>query len=259
MIKNPVKWVVLIILSMLQLIPIFAFVIFLIVARVDATSLYTNMPLLIGGFVGMIICMLLFNAFYQGYLINVLRGEQTLPEISNPTLLFSDGIKFMIIQLIYFILPTIVLLASILIAVTAAYGGNPVTDSTKMMTVMGSLLIGLVIFGILAIIFSLFWVIGIVRFARTGDIWQAFRIHEILATIRSIGWLQYFLALVILFITLFAYAIAMYLIQTVLMIIPLIGVIFYLFVSLIQIILAPVIAVYTFRYISLLYDSAGSA
>jgi len=95
---------------------------------------------------------------------------------------------------------------------------------------------------IVAFVLGLLATIGIVRFARTGRIGEAFNFSEILSSIRKIGWGPYILALIILIVLVL-------IVEIVLGLIPYIGFV-------IQILIAPLISVFIARYICLLYDSA---
>ena len=68
----------------------------------------------------------------------------------------------------------------------------------QQMAAIGTMLVGLLVVFVLAIIIALFEMIGIVRFARTGSIGEAFNFSAILATIGKIGWVPYIIALVVL-------------------------------------------------------------
>jgi hypothetical protein len=259
LVGSPVKWLGLLVLSLLQVIPVIGFVIFLIFSGVNAANVTSKIPLLVGGFLGAIICMLIFNAFYQGFLVRILRGEESLPDISDPAALFMDGIKFTLVQVIYFLPVLLVILGILFVSFTTLSTGNAFSSSSTMMTLMVIILAGLLVAGILAIIISFFYAFGIIRFARTGSISQAFEFGEILAAIGKIGWGSYIIALLILFATILVYAIGISIVQTLFSMIPVIGVLFYLAIGLVQIILNPLIACYLFRYLSMVYDTPGSA
>ncbi|RQV94482.1 DUF4013 domain-containing protein [bacterium] len=256
--SQPVKWLLLIIMSMLQIIPVIGFVIFLIISNVRADTVMSKIPLLVGGLIGTIILMWIFNAFYQGFMVRVLHGDSTLPDFPDPLVLFIDGVKFTIIQLLYFMVPLIILLGSFFIAFTSSAYGGSMAETSAMMTMISTILAGMILSLLFFIIFGVFWVIGIVRFARTGSIGQAFYFRDILGTIGQIGWLPYIASLVILVIIIIAYSLAMSILQTILSILPIIGVIFILLLYLVQLILTPFVAIFVFRYFSLIYDSSAT-
>jgi hypothetical protein len=177
-----------------------------------------------------------------GYLMKVLRGENPSPEVKDWRTLFADGIKYLAITLIYAI-PLII--AGILIAreVVAGMTGGTLAD---MMTAFVLIIVGLVIMIIIAIFIAFFEIIGIVRFARTGSVREAFNVIEILAMIKKLGFGRYLIAFDILIISGFI----MEIIGNVLMIIPVIGGFICLF-------LIPPFTLFIARFISLLYDSAN--
>ena len=109
--------------------------------------------------------------------------------------------------------------------------------------------LGVLVMFVLAIIIAVFEVIGIVRFARTGSIGEAFNFSAILATINKIGWVPYIIALIVL---IDRCGIIVGIIVGILMMIPFLGIIIYLCL------IAPITLLFM-RYICLLYDSAGAA
>jgi hypothetical protein len=279
LIKNPVTWLILVILSVLPLIPWIGFAIVVAVMIISnlgglygssmmgstgsmqgLEGLYGSIALLIVLFIAALIISILLGTFYQGFLVRILRGNRTLPEINDFANLFTDGIKFFIIQMVYLIPPLVALVATLAAAWFIGAGGNPnfYLNPAAWVTIAVILLLGLFITGILAIILALFWVIGIIQFARTGEMLQAFRFGQMLTTIKKIGWIPYFIALAIIVIFVICYSVVFSLASMVTSMVPFVGIIFYLGIHIVELILAPVIAVIIYRYFSLLYDSAGN-
>ncbi len=185
---------------------------------------------------------------FNGYIIRVMSGAEPAPEIDQWEKLFVDGWKLNIIVLIYMLIPLIVLFvfggfAALSAIASSAAGGDPSAISAVMLSLFG----GIIIAGFLAIIISIFAVIGIVRFARTDSIGEAFNFSAILETIGNIGWIEYIIALVILLIVL----LVIQFITWIFMVIPPLG-------TLIGIIVAPAIAIFSARYMTLLYESGAS-
>jgi len=176
-----------------------------------------------------------------GYQLKILRGEKPAPEVSDWGTLFIDGIKFLIISLVYAIPVIILALVAIAPVAAAAMTGN----QSATMAAVGGFLVGLVVVGIVAIIIALFEYIGIIRFARTGSMGEAFNFSEIMATIGKIGWLSYILALIIMIVI-------VGIVDVVCMAIPYVG--FFIFF-----LLVPFIVVFQARYLCQIYDSAGKA
>jgi len=176
----------------------------------------------------------------MGYSMKVLRGEKPAPEVADWGTLFVDGIKYLIVVIIWAIPFMIVYFLTIGAAVMAMMSGD--------MAGIGAMMVGLLIAFIVGIVTAVFALIGVVRFARTGAIGEAFNFTEILATIAKIGWVPYIIALVVLIVV----DVIIGIIVTILMMIPILGFIIYLCL------IAP-IALFFARYICQLYDSAGAA
>ena len=192
----------------------------------------------------LIIATILLGIPLMGYAMKVLRGEKPAPEVDEWGTLFIDGIKAWIVSLIYAI-PIIIVGFIVAGASAAAFiSGN----YSAMMAAFGAMALGGLVIFVLGIIIVVFEVIGIVRFARTGSIGEAFNMSAILATINKIGWVPYIIALIVLMIV----AIIIAIIAGILMMIPYLGLIIYICL------IAPILLLYT-RYICLLYDSAGAA
>jgi len=192
----------------------------------------------------LIIATILLGLPLMGYAMKVLRGEKPAPEINDWGTLFIDGIKYFIVSLIYAIPILIVWVLVMGASAAAIMSGN----YSAMMAAFGAMALGALVMFVLGIIIAVFEVIGIVRFARTGSIGEAFNMSAILATINKIGWVPYIIALVVLMIV----AIIIAIIVGILMMIPYLGIIIYICL------IAPIALLFT-RYICLLYDSAGAA
>jgi hypothetical protein len=188
----------------------------------------------------LLVCTIIFPLI-MGYELEVYRGKKPAPELENWGKLFIDGLKLFVIQLIYAI--PVILVAFIFIGtgVIIATSGNP----NALMAAAGSFLAGFLLMLIVAIIIALVEMIGVVRFARTGSMGEAFNFSAIFGTIGKIGWFDYILAIVAIFVVVF-------IIVGILSLIPVIGM-FIVFV------LAPAIAISVARYTSLLYDSVPPA
>lgn len=175
-----------------------------------------------------------------GYSLKVLRGEKPAPEVTGWGTLIIDGIKYAIVSIIWAI-PALIVLFVTIGAGIAAYATNPAAA----VAAIGGMIVGFLVFMIVAIITGLFATIGIIRFARTGSMGEAFNFGAILETIGKIGWVNYIIALIIA-------GIIVGIVEVVCMIIPYIG-------QIILFILLPVLTIFEARYLCLLYDAAGTA
>jgi hypothetical protein len=188
-----------------------------------------------------------------GYILKVYRGEKTAPEVTDWGTLFVDGIKYAIVTLVWAIPLLIIFFVLIgtalwsFINVTAvsesgiqASSGNP----ALIIGALGVYLVVVIIVGLLTVFFS---TIGIIRFARTGSMGEAFNFREILATIGKIGWGSYIAALVVLFVALIVVEIVI----TILGMIPVLGMI-------IQLVFIAPVMIFEARYLCQVYDAASA-
>ena len=176
----------------------------------------------------------------MGYVLKVLRDETPAPEVSGWASLFVDGIKYVIVSLIYAIPFLIVFFLTIGASYLSLMSGN--------LNAIGAMIGGIAIAFVVAIITAIFAIIGMVRFARTGSIGEAFNFSAILATISRIGWVPYITALIV-FVVL---EVIVAIVVTIITMIPVLGYIIYLCL------IAPIALMYA-RYVCLIYDSAGVA
>jgi len=191
----------------------------------------------------LIIATILLCIPLLGYMLWVLRGEKPAPEVTGWGTLIIDGIKYFIISFIYAIPAMIVLFATVGAGVLA-YIVNP----AQALAIAGSVMVGLIIVLIVAIITGLFATIGIIRFARMGSMGEAFNFGGILETIRKIGWGSYIIALIVLFIVQFIIV----LIISILYAVPVLA-------AIVELIFIAPIAIFETRYLSQVYASAGTA
>ncbi|HDQ07566.1 MAG TPA: DUF4013 domain-containing protein [Methanoculleus sp.] len=171
----------------------------------------------------------------SGYLLRVYRGVVPAPEPDDWVKTFVDGIIVIVIGLIYAI--PVAIVAFVLMGASAfAIMANP-----ESATGWGGIIVGILITIILALIVSLISNFAIIRFAREEKFGEAFNLKEILAAISRVGWVMYFVALLV-------FGIITVVIATVLQLIPYIGMILY-FIAL------PFISVWSARYLTLIYES----
>lgn len=183
----------------------------------------------------LLIVFLVIFPLFLGYVAEIFRGKKPAPELENWTKMFIDGLKILVILIIYslpIILVTVFFLGSFILAFLIL---NPAL-------IISSLAVWSIILVILFLIIAIFASVAIVRFARTEKMGEAFNFNAIKQHISSIGWLNYILALIILYVAIF---IIQYLVSQ----IPVLG-------DLINIILGPAYGIFAARYLTLVYDSA---
>jgi hypothetical protein len=192
----------------------------------------------------LILATILLTLPLMGYTLRVLRGEKPAPEVTGWGTLFVDGIKYFIVALVW-ALPCIIILVLTLGSFIAAIASG---NTAAVLGFIGGAILGFIVFLVVAIITGLLATIGIVRFARTGSMGEAFNFGEILATIGKIGWGNYIIAFIVLAVVQFVIA----LILSIFGIIPMLDL-------LVELIFLAPISIFEARYVCQLYDAAGSA
>jgi hypothetical protein len=194
----------------------------------------------------LVVCCVIFPLFV-GYRMRIFRGANPSPEPYDWGTMFIDGIKLIIVGIMY-ALPVIILAIAIIGSAGLAFLMGAARQSLTpgaVLGLIGGVIAGVLVLLVLAFIIWLIATIAFVRFARTGSFGEAFNIRAILATIGRIGWISYIFALIVM-------VIIIGILRFVCMIIPVIGILLLLF-------LLPFIGMFSARYITLLYDSAGEA
>ena len=204
-----------------------------------------------------------------GYSVEVIKGgtegDDTLPEFDYVKQ-FVMGIKALILDIIYFIIPLV-----IVIIVASASGlfssftnivyasidamandANNLTmimaaiPKTTMNTFTNALTVTLIVAIILFIIFSLMSFTAMVRFAKTGSGTEGLRFREIIRDMSNVGFGKIIVTLIVIYII----AIALSLVIGLIGLIPYIGVFISIFVG------VPFIILFLYRAIGLLYADA---
>jgi hypothetical protein len=160
---------------------------------------------------------------------------------ADPAWLFADGIRYIAIQVVYAIPVIIILAVTVGSSIMAVVSAGP--DFEDLLPILGGVLFGVLVALVVGFIIGLFAIFGVVRFARTGSMGEAFNFRGIVTTIGRIGWGSYILALIVV-------VVIVVIVQIVIGIIPYIG-------GVLQLIVSPFITIFYSRYIALLYDSAG--
>jgi hypothetical protein len=216
----------------------------------------------------LLILSLVIFPLILGYIVRIYRGEKPAPEPETWPELFVDGLKLLVVQIIYF-LPVILLLILAFIPIISALVSagvfsqefSSMSDSqserwldshpeliSELLLAGGFMLILLMVAVILAIIITVFSFLGVVRFARTRSISEAFNFSAILAHIGRIGWINYIIALI-------AITIIGYIFSTILnffSFIPIIGI--FIELLLMGIMYVPFL-IFSARFSALVYDA----
>ena len=204
-----------------------------------------------------------------GYLVEIIKGgtegSKILPDFDYVKQ-FVIGIKAMILEIIYFIIPLIIVIivasasglftsfTKMVYASIDAIANNATTASMIMAaipkstinTFTNALTVTLIVAVILFIIFSLMSFTALVRFAKSGSGTEGLRFKEILKDMSKIGLLKIIVTLIVIYLI----ALVLSAVIGIIGLIPYIGVFIGIFVGL------PFIMLFTFRAIGLLYADA---
>lgn len=196
----------------------------------------------------LVISTIIFPLLF-GYMMEIYRGNPTPPECTNWIARFIDGLKLIVASFIYSIPLLIVLIITFLPVISEFF--NQITmegdiDYAVFEPFILPVLIGIIITCILGLIIFLISTIGIIRMARMNRFMEAFNISGILTTIRSIGWINYIIGLIVLYVIAMVLGVVINLIMEV----HLIGLIIGLF-------LYPVLIIFESRYVTILYETSG--
>jgi len=198
----------------------------------------------------------------NGYIMRIYRGASPAPEVDQWGTLFVDGIKLIIVGIIYAI-PMMILWVFIFgsMLLTVVQGNMSTAAMENWSPNLGLILVMYAIEIVIAIIMP----VAAIRFARTGSFSEAFNFSAILETIKKIGWINYIIALIlvslvvaipiciIIFGLILIGGISMFMLGG--SNIALLG--FILAGILIILILAPLFTVFQARYMTRVYDSAA--
>lgn len=120
--------------------------------------------------------------FCAGYLYNVIKysieNRSDLPGFAGIKNIFVNGIKIIIVEIAYMILPAILLLLGIMLAVNEAV-------SSSVNTIGGILIVIAIVFAIFA---ALMEIMAICNMVEKDNLKAAFDFNGILAQIKNIGW-----------------------------------------------------------------------
>jgi len=190
---------------------------------------------------------------FSGYRYRIYEGRIEPPGVDGWARLFIDGWKLNIIWIVYFLIPLIIvglIIGSTLFAVASPIftiptgAGDPEVIIQRTLVAAGLFLIALIpILIFLFFVLVLLHTIAKVRAARTGILMDAFSLRAILSHIKEIGWGNYIILILILWIV----SIILGLVVGAFTWIPAIG-------WLIALLIAPAIEIFKARYVSLVYD-----
>jgi hypothetical protein len=213
----------------------------------------------------LIIAILCLGLPMNGYVMRIYRGENPAPEIENWGTLFIEGLKLMLVGLIYAIPVFIVATITYGSIILAALSGNTRRMSSAMISGWAPNIGLILLMYVVEIAVGVIVPIASIRFARTNSFSEAFNIGAIIEYIGKIGWITYIIALIlvalVIGIPIALLVFGFILLGGIVMFAFKVGTIailgFILALVLIILTLAPLFAVFQARYMTLVYDSAA--
>lgn len=233
-------------------------------ALLDDAFSYTKKGILedLNHWAALILAIICLGIPMNGYVMRIYRGTDTAPDVDRWGTLFIDGLKLVIVGLVYAI-PILVVWAFIYgsMTLTLLQGNLEAAENFE-----PNLALLLLMYAV-EIAVGIIMPVASIRFARTGRFAEAFNFGAIFGTIGKIGWITYILALIIvtlvigipIFILVFGFIIVagagIYLTGG--GNIALLGLVA-LFI-LVMLIISPLIGVFQARYMTRVYESAELA
>jgi hypothetical protein len=195
--------------------------------------------------------------FIYGYAVRVMSGTKPAPELEGWIRLFIDGIKLLVITVVYTIpIWVLALIPFVAYFIPASATVGPATSPEPLFGPWVGIVVALAfiaLFLIVAIVIGILATFAMVRFSRTGRIGEAFRFRTLLAHIGRIGWLDAFIALLVMGIVItIVEFILMLVVLFALMLVPILVPLFLL----LPLLLTPAFIIFSYRYIALIYESA---
>ncbi|MGF7119568.1 DUF4013 domain-containing protein [Methanobacterium oryzae] len=159
------------------------------------------------------------NFISAGYMLRIIKstlaGIDEVPGFDDLGELFIDGIKILIVSIVYMIVPLIIYFVALL---PLMFTSDPYSMMSGLMS--GLTIVILLIDIVVAIIFSLVLYPAIVNMALyDSELGAAFRFSEILDRIKAIGWGDYILWIIAIIVTSIVVGVILGIVGAILMII----------------------------------------
>lgn len=132
-----------------------------------------------------ILCTFLLS----GWIVRLLRNDPVPPDFDRPFLLCLDGMKLPVIPLVWMLVPSILAFVQYSIA-----GSSTITVNIWQPDPATIIILVLLAIQLLILFYATYYgLIGVIRFARTGSVREAFALLEIRKTAARIGFVNYYL------------------------------------------------------------------
>jgi hypothetical protein len=144
----------------------------------------------------LILAAILIGIPLNGYVMRIYRGANPAPEVDGWGNLFVDGLKLIVVGLIYAIPIIILWLAAYGKLLVMALAGNFKEIRSAMLGGWAPNIGLVLLIDLLELCIAVLVPIASIRLARTGSFNEAFNFSAILETIGKIGWIHYIIALI---------------------------------------------------------------
>ena len=181
----------------------------------------------------------------NGYTYRVYRRPHSPPDLDDPAGLALAGVRLLVVSIAYLLPVFAVLLIFGGIGVAGILASGQSQDAAALVSALATLGLGILLALIVWVVVGMISSLALVRCARRDGIREAFNFAAILEHIGRIGWVNYIVALLVLWIVLGIAYVAVGIFSG----IPVIG-----WVA--GIVIGPAALIFGARYLSLVYDSA---
>lgn len=136
------------------------------------------------------------NFIVTGFFARVIRESpksEAPPPLEKYGELWVEGAKIVVVTIVYMIVPIILI----------SFGAASMAIGLAFFPLLAFGILGVILFVvgiILAFLISIFAIMGVVHMVKTGKMGEAFNINAILSKIRAIGWINYIVWLLVIFV-----------------------------------------------------------
>lgn len=152
--------------------------------------------------VAIVVISLVSLLILNGYAYEVYRHPRGPPPIEDPIDLALHGVRLLVVSLVYLIPVLLVLFVFGGIGVMGILASGQTQDMAALLSSIATLGLGILLALIVWVVTGLVSSLGLVRCARRDGIREAFNFAAILEHIGRIGWVNYIVALLVLWIVL---------------------------------------------------------
>jgi len=215
-----------------------------------------------GRWLRLILAFILLAIPMNGYVMRIYRGTESAPEVDQWGRLFIDGLKLIVISMIYMIPFWLLWFASYWQLFAGAFSGQ-MSDAALAAWEPNMVLV--VLMYIVEFVITLILPVMAIRFARSNRVAEAFNFRAILDHIARIGWINYvigvILVAIIVAVPVIVLIVALIILGVVLLamagfsITAILGLV--VVAALIFLVIVPLLLVFQARYMTRLYDGAA--